>query len=196
MSPEEQRARYQAALEQARHDYAMAWLVFGSVFVGQTVLLGFVGFALSSTQTPRAEYVVAAVVGILLWVPWFTSFERNTANHLFRVAQASSIEPDGWNILRDSGYRHSQGEPVLVAGVDKPFKIRGPGRLPTRWAIRFLQFVLLGAYLLIGAAAIFGWIGSASPAGGCNVRTAAQHESAVDGHRGWGFTIAPCSEPR
>ena len=66
MSPEEQRARYSAALDLARHDYEMAWLVFGAVFVGQTVLLGFVGFGLTATPAPsRWIFIAAAAFGIL-----------------------------------------------------------------------------------------------------------------------------------
>ncbi len=163
LSAEDQRARFLAVLELAEHDYEMAWLVFGSVFVGQTVLLGFIGLWLSSsTQPSRWYFGAAALFGILLWVPWFTSYQRNAGNHAFRVHQAAAAEPDGWNILRGPGRDHAAGRQAVIHhpdGSTECFQVPPPGRWRTRSATTFLQFVVLGAYLAVGGAAVVGWIG-------------------------------------
>ncbi len=163
ITPEDRRARYVAAMELAKHDYEMAWLVFGSIFVGQTVLLGFVGFALTAYPKPsRWEFIAAAVLGILLWTPWFASFQRNAANHAYRVHKASSMEPDGWDILRGSGLNHAEGKSVVVThqdGTQECFQIPWRGRWHTRASTTFLQFVVLAAYLAILGAALVGWAG-------------------------------------
>jgi len=163
VTPEDQRARFSAALDLAKHDYEMAWLVFGAVFVGQTVLLGFVGFALTASPPPsRWIFVAAAVFGSLLWAPWFTSFQRNAANHVFRVHQAASMEPAGWNILRGAGRDHADGKQVVIRhpdGTDECFQMPRRGRWRTRSASTFLQLVVLAAYVSIAGAALIGWIG-------------------------------------
>jgi hypothetical protein len=163
VTAEDQRARYSAALELAKHDYEMAWLVFGSVFVGQTVLLGFVGFALSASTVPSRWLLVAtAVFGGLLWLPWFTSFQRNAANHAFRVHQAAAMEPAGWNILRGGGRNHADGRQVVIRhpdGTEECFQMPRRGRWRTRSAITFLQLVVLAAYVAIAGSALIGWIG-------------------------------------
>ncbi len=164
MSPEDERARYLAALGVAQHDYEMAWLVFGSVFVGQTVLLGFIGFALSSSSQPsRWTLEAAALLGILLWVPWFTTFQRNTGMHAFRVHLAASIEPAGWNILRGLGKLYADDKQVVIDhpdGTRECFQRPKLGRWRTKHATSFLQAVVLAAYLVILATAVAGKIGS------------------------------------
>lgn len=137
------------------------------VWVGlrsQTVLLGFIGFALSASSQPsRWTLEAAALLGILLWVPWFTTFQRNTGMHAFRVHLAASIEPAGWNILRGPGKLYADGKQVVIEqpdGTRECFRRPTLGRWLTKHATSFLQAVVLAAYLVILATAIAGRIGS------------------------------------
>lgn len=166
LTPAQQEARFLAALEQARHDYAMAWEVFGAAFVAQTVLLGFVGLALAATnpQVPRWEFIAAALLGIAFWIPWFVSFQRNAATHVFRVHLAWTYEPPGWNLLGGHGRDMAEGRQVVLDlpdGTRRCFQMPWYARMSTRYGITSLQVVLVLIYLALGGAALVGLIGKA-----------------------------------
>lgn len=129
MTPDHQQARFLAALDQPRHDYEMSWIVFGAIFVAQAVLLGFVGLALAvNPPLPRWDFVTAALLGIAFWLPWFLSFQRNAATHLFRMHQAWVYERLGWNLLSGNGRDFAEGRPVVLDlpdGSRRCFQSRG-----------------------------------------------------------------------
>lgn len=116
--------RYQSALEQVRYEGQLLWQIFGSFLLAHTV---FLAFLLQSTlgREPIVGYhpggFLAAVVGLLLCIPWAASYLRSSAYYIFRMAQAKEAEPCGWNLIKGDGEKFAAGEKVTIGG--EPYQI-------------------------------------------------------------------------
>ena len=134
-------SKYQVAIQLLQYDQQILWLIFGAFLLPQTVLLGFLLDSTLSAGPVAVWHVgrfIAAVLGLLVCVPWFAAYKRNAAYYFFRMSQAKAAEPDGWHLLREEGEKFADGHEVVVDG--KAHQLPCLSRvLRTRWAILMLM---------------------------------------------------------
>ena len=109
--------RYQSALEQVRYEGQLLWQIFGSFLLAHTVFLAF----LLQSALGREQIVgyhlgafFAALVGLLLCIPWAASYFRSSAYYIFRMAQAKEAEPSDWNLIKGDGEKFAAGYKVTI----------------------------------------------------------------------------------
>lgn len=144
-----QAEKYSAALELMQYHIQVLWGVFGLFLVAETVLLGALAQVFVGGPTP---FVLAgSLVGLLLVIPWWTTFEYNRAFYLLRVEQAKKHEPVDSRFLAEGGdLAHGKPVPYLVTvsgGNQQPLTI-GP-------LIRFIGMRYAGLFLILVFGASF-----------------------------------------
>ncbi len=115
----EQHARFAAALELVKYDGNSFWQTFGTFLVSQTVILGFLLASLGNgigLMAWRPGAFGAALVGMILAVPWFAASERQRGYYRLRFAQARAAEPKDWDLVGGTAQSFSAGREVTVAG--------------------------------------------------------------------------------
>jgi hypothetical protein len=111
--------RYESALNLLFYEGQIAWqlnIVFIALNAGLATLTNtslsngichFNGLLLSSS-----------IIGVLINLLWFGTFQRNNKYYNFRVAQAREIEPIEWKFLSDRGYKFSKGKKIEINGKE------------------------------------------------------------------------------
>jgi hypothetical protein len=94
------------------------------------------------TRTFHNGLLIAAIMGFLVWIAWWTATLRLNKTHAFRMAQANAAEPDGWKLLRDDGKRFSLGGQVVITDPDT----KKAEKYQQRWPARLLR-PGIGAYV-------------------------------------------------
>ena len=130
------------------------WQALTPFLLAHTIFLAFLFRAdvWSNPFSYQLGVFIAALAGLLLCIPWITSFVRCISYFRLRQAQARQSEPEDWRILRDVGEKFAEGEKVFV-GKD-PYHIPFPGTLlRTRHAIVFMMgiFALTYTFILISS---------------------------------------------
>src|SRR5690349_3000755 len=109
--------QYQAALEHLKFEGELLWQIFGAFLLAHTVFMAFLLQVLNKplpANHPGGFW--GSLVGLLLCLPWYSSFLRNSAYYDFRMAQARAAEPPTWHLLREAGQQFAEGECVTVDG--------------------------------------------------------------------------------
>lgn len=83
--------RYGWALELVQYEIQRLWVIYGTFLLAETVLLG--GVAQVLAQGPQELALVGSVIGLLLVIPWWATFEYTRSFYLLRIAQAREFEP-------------------------------------------------------------------------------------------------------
>ncbi len=151
---------YQESLELVRYEGSLLWQIFGAFLLAHTVFLGF-ALSLALTEDALAQWQLGSfllgLMGLLLCLPWWSCFRRNSIYYIFRMAQAREKEPVGWDLVAGKGKRLAEGECVQVGG--ECHQIRGVSRwLRTRRAVPLLIIAFALAYAFVVAASGPWWI--------------------------------------
>jgi hypothetical protein len=153
--------KYARALELMQYEIQRLWIIFGTYLLAQTVLLGGLISAFKDSH-PLVVYG-GALIGFVLVVPWWTSFEYCRIFYLLRIAQAKVYEDE--NGLLKIGQLLHDGKPIpdFKSADDIPpgepngnDKSTASPRLPyfvrllkPRWGARIFMASFAAAYLAI-----------------------------------------------
>ena len=83
--------QYDRLISLIQYYVQLTWLIFGAFLLSQTVLLGVI--ATAAKDGSRFFVFGAAILGLLLTLPWWSSFRYNHALYLLRIAEARKLEP-------------------------------------------------------------------------------------------------------
>ena len=143
---------YREALELVRYEGALMWQIFGAFLLAHTVFLAIsLGTALDGSVLVswRLGAFCAGLLGLLLCLPWWSSYRRSSSYYILRMAQAREKEPPNWDLIDGVGRRFSNGNCVMVGG--QCHKIRGAAKwLRTKRGVPALiiSFVLAYAFVI------------------------------------------------
>jgi hypothetical protein len=90
------------------------WLVFGAFLISETVLLGGVAQLLSIVNLPKFWIFFSSLFGLILCIPWWTTYKYNHAFYLLRIDEAKKMEKEKL-VTEDffsNGEKLSKGEPI------------------------------------------------------------------------------------
>ena len=90
MEPLDAAKRYELALQLMQWEINVLWVTFGVFLIVETVLLGAVGQLFSDGSSELA--LGGAILGCILVVPWWTTFEYGRKFYLLRIEQALDYE--------------------------------------------------------------------------------------------------------
>jgi putative Ca2+/H+ antiporter (TMEM165/GDT1 family) len=147
--------KYGAAISLIEQQFQIFWLVFGAFLLAETVLLG--GVVSIAKDGPTELILGGATVGLLLVVPWWTSFRYNHAMYTLRIMQARAFEPGSGSFFEEGRRLIEDGQPVR--GIRMPWSARV---LPPRWADAALIFLFGAAFLFL---AVWTWFWRYIPSG-------------------------------
>ncbi len=150
-NPDFERAarEYETAVTMLQDTGQTVWLLNGAYLLAMTVLLGAVASLLGQTDVPRWVFKAGGVVGVLLCLLWWGSFERAYSFYNYRMDFARSLERQiGYRVLTE-GKALSDGQEVTVG--DRTHRIHAFGRrLALQWWTRAL-ILLFGTLSLLTA---------------------------------------------
>ncbi len=133
--------KYSFALELLKSQVQTLWTIFGIFLIAETVLLGALANSFRVGQMMEIVFV-GALFGLLLAIPWWSTFEYARSFYLLRIEQAKQFEPMAGSLLTEGA--DLRDKRTLVKGI----RI---GRF-----VRFMSHHRSGSYLimLFGAAFI------------------------------------------
>jgi hypothetical protein len=145
---------YEQALSLMEYHTGLLWEEFGVFLLAETVLVGFLGSALvSAMQTQRlvSENLVVffgSILGILLCIPWYATFQHNYQYYRLRIEQAKRHESVLGTTLLSEGYMLSSGKALTISGT----KLRLPllaRHMPPRRAVPLLISLFAITFLIL-----------------------------------------------
>ncbi len=142
-APEFERAarEYDAAVTMLQDTGQTVWLLNGAYLLAATVLLGALASLLAQTDTPRWLFKAGGVVGVVLCLLWWGSFEHAYSFYNFRMDFARSLEAQlGYRVLTE-GKVLADGGDVIVR--DRTHRIHFFGRL---WAMQWWTRALIALF--------------------------------------------------
>ena len=108
--------QYDRALVLIQYYVQVQWLVFGAFLLSETVLLA----AIASVAHGFPNLVFAgAILGLLLTLPWWTSFHYNHSLYLLRIYEARDLEPAEANFF-SNGNKLIEGQTLFDGKVCIP----------------------------------------------------------------------------
>lgn len=117
--------RYGWALELVQYEIQRLWVIYGTFLLAETVLLG--GVAQVLAQGPQELALVGSVIGLLLVIPWWATFEYTRSFYLLRIAQAREFEPHVATFLSE-GHDLSRGIPIKGVKIGRFVRFLRPQR--------------------------------------------------------------------
>jgi hypothetical protein len=151
-------AHFAAARDLVRHESDRLSAVFSAFLLANTVLLGFLLHASTSTDGLPGEAGTAmagGLVGLCVSGLWLAAYERNNAALQMRIARARETEPDGWELLTGRPQSFERGDEVAFDGEERPMRVKGLSRIEIRNAGR----LLIGLFIVIYATvAVWGFV--------------------------------------
>lgn len=137
---------YEYALSLMQYQTQLLWQEFGAFLLAETVLIGFLGTVLAQDHTQvNNNWLVfgGAFFGLILCIPWLSTFLHNYEYYLLRIGQAKRHE----NIL---GFALLTEGAELDSGLCIGKKIYHHSwlarTLPPKHSVRFLIFVFAIAF--------------------------------------------------
>jgi hypothetical protein len=136
---------YERAISLMQYQTELLWQEFGAFLLAETVLIGFLGTALAQESTLIGKNWLifgGAVLGLVLCLPWWSTFEHNYEYYRLRIAQARQHENILGIALLTEGKKLSSGQTVKVG--NETFRHPLLARLlPPRLGVKFL-IILFG----------------------------------------------------
>lgn len=115
---------YKVAIDLVRFEGEMLWQINNAFMVVHTIFISFIaitGFSVTmENENLNLPCFIGGILGIVLIVPWYGTFLRNSKYYHFRMAQAREIEPSGWDIIRGRAKQFADGKEVTI---DEPYKM-------------------------------------------------------------------------
>ena len=110
--------RYRIALQWVQYEGGLLWQIFGAFLLPHTIFLAFLLQAVLGADLPADQpgCFWPSVIGLVLCIPWWAAYNRNSAYYKFRLAQAKDTEPEGWELLNGPVERFADGHEVTVGG--------------------------------------------------------------------------------
>jgi hypothetical protein len=133
--PTAQSELYSFALQLIQYEIQRLWTIFGFFLLAETVLLAAIAQVFDSEQ-PVLVYA-GCVVGLLLILPWWATFENTRRFYLLRLQQAKALEPGVATFLTEGHVLATEG---LARGVEMGFFLRTMRPQRSGW---FLMLVFL-----------------------------------------------------
>lgn len=142
---------YDRAISLMQYQTELLWKEFEAFLLAETVLIGFLGTALTQDgiiigKNPLVFW--GAILGILLCIPWWSTFWHNYGFYLLRMAQAKRHEVALGIVLLTEGEKLSLGDEVEIGDM----KIRhslSARLLPPRYAVRWLIILFGLAFFML-----------------------------------------------
>jgi hypothetical protein len=128
---------YERALTLIQYHVELLWLIFGAFLLTETVLLA--GIATILKDDPEPWLFWGAMLGLVLVLPWASSWSQNYHYYRLRMLQAKRFEPAAGTLLTE-GAAFAKG--ACVGDLRMPWLAR---TLPPRRAVPFL----IGAFAVV-----------------------------------------------
>lgn len=142
--------RYGWTLELLQYEIQRLWTIFSIFLLSETVLFSGVLQLLSDKMYSLS--FGGAALGLLLILPWWTTFEYTRYFYLLRISQAKELEPSTSNLIIE-GHLLSKGKKVGNIKIPAIIRFFRPQRsawfLMIIFAIGFILSVVLSIYHLI-----------------------------------------------
>jgi len=128
---------YERAISLMQYHTGLLWQEFGAFLLAETVLIGFLGTALTQTKMSIADnriVFIGSVLGFFLCFPWCATFQHNYAYYRLRVFQAKRCESVLGMTLLSEGQALSSGETIHIGDIhlQLPALYSGPQKLDTK----------------------------------------------------------------
>jgi len=143
---------FAAARDMLRYESDRLSNVFGAFLLANTVLVGFLLHAATSSGGFPGEAGTTAVgglVGLCVSGLWLAAYERSTSALEMRLARARETEPDGWELVSGRPHSFDQGDAVSFDGDEQPMRVKGLARLEVRNAGRLLIGLFIVVYAIV-----------------------------------------------
>ena len=104
---------YKYAVDLIKYHIQLLWQQFGTYFLAETVIVGFLGNFLKDEKSPMI-ILIGASLGLIICFPWWSTHSHNYQYYILRMAQAKQYEKIlGLNLL-EQGKSLSEGCVVKV----------------------------------------------------------------------------------
>jgi hypothetical protein len=143
---------FAAARELLRYESDRLSNIFSAFLLANTVLMGFLLHAATSSGGLPGEpdtAVAGGLVGLCVCGLWLAAYERIASTLEMRIARARETEPGGWELLTGRPHSFDQGQAVVFDGEDEPRRVKGLARLEIRSAGRLLISVFIVLYATV-----------------------------------------------
>ncbi|MDN3585657.1 hypothetical protein QWY86_03195 [Pedobacter aquatilis] len=157
ITPEEYAQRrntaYSHAIELIKFEGEMLWTILSVFLVVNTILLGFIGQYIATNQTSVTENgswpcLIGALMGLVLCIPFYGTFVRNSKYYKFRMEQAKAYEDPLFPLLRKQAKKFSEGKKAKANG--KEMKLNWIAReMANKVAASWMIVLFVLAYLSI-----------------------------------------------
>jgi hypothetical protein len=136
--------QYDRAITLIQYYVQLVWLIFGAFLLTETVLIG--AIASVAKDGPDAFVFGGAILGLILIIPWWTSYRYNHALYTLRVREAYSLEPA-------NGTFFTNGKTLIDTGatsLDPDIRIPRIARIfAPRHSVSSLIFIFAVAFIII-----------------------------------------------
>jgi hypothetical protein len=83
---------YEFSISLLQYHTQLLWQEFGVFLLIQTIIIGFIGTTLSNEFPNKTWLIIMAILGLLICLPWYSTFLHNYEYYLLRIAQAKKYE--------------------------------------------------------------------------------------------------------
>lgn len=157
---------YKLALSNAMNEGHILWQSSQSFLLANTIITGFISQAVfDNNHELILKYNLGifflAIVGLLITLLWYGSYERRSNYYKFRIAQARQREPDNWNLVRGDGKYFAEGDSIemTVDGNKEKYNLGIFGSIAITSTVMRV-FICIFAILFCGTIIISGpWTG-------------------------------------
>lgn len=145
-----EKENYERALQLAQYHAQVLWWAFGTYLVVETLILGFLAQSISNFDPSRGMDIKvwlfgASIFGILLVLPWWTTFNYTHAQYLLRINQARRHEPKLGILLLEGKELAEKGKVSINSETIRLDCITH--KLPPRYAFKMLILLFVSAYI-------------------------------------------------
>ncbi len=133
---------YTLAISLMQYHTQLLWSEFGAFFVAETVIIAFLGNAMTSDLPHYTLVLIGSIIGFIICLPWWSTFSHNYEYYILRIAQARQHEMTLGLNLFTQGKSLSEGCIVKIDDVNFQHSLSAK-ILPPRNAVKLL-IILFG----------------------------------------------------
>ena len=119
---------FEAARDMLRFESDRLSNIFSAFLLANTVLMGFLLHAATSSGGFPGEpgtAVAGGVIGMCVSALWLAAYERSASALDMRMARARETEPDGWEVVTGRPHSFDQGDAVVFGDEDERMRVNG-----------------------------------------------------------------------
>lgn len=83
---------YELSISLMQYHTQLLWQEFGVFLITQTIIIGFISSLLSNEVSNKNWINYLAIFGLLICIPWYSTFLHNYQYYLLRIEQAKKYE--------------------------------------------------------------------------------------------------------